>query len=124
MGPRTLSYPRNGSVKEPVDASRENVPFYSCRGEIFKALGEDQRVWEKFLANRREHRQAAGACQGTLWPALACQQHTVSSISPFRELILHQDLVFCELWAWMPQHRQRARITHRLGWGCGTSTGA
>lgn len=120
MGPRPFSYPRNGSVKEAVDPSRENIPFYSFSGEILKVLGEDQRVWGKLLAKRREGRRAAGACQDTCQPALAHQQHTVSSISHSTELILHQNLVFCKFWAWI----QRVRITHTPGWSCGTSTGA
>lgn len=109
--------------ERPSGSQQRKCPVLQLQGGN-RVPGEDQRVWENFPANRREHRQAAGACQGTRRPALARQQHTVSNISHFRELILHQNLVFCKLWAWMPHHRQRARITHRLGWGCGISTGA
>lgn len=75
-GSKTLSYPRNVSVKEPVDPSRENVPFYSCRGEysdfLEKTKGFGKSCWPR-RGNADRQQEPARAHSGQPWHASSTQ---------------------------------------------------
>lgn len=96
---KTTSWSQQGKCPILQLQGRNLRHFWRSPKGLGKVLGQEEGT----------QKQAAVSCQGTRRPALARQQQTVSSILHCRELILRQNLVFCECWALTPHHAQRAR---------------